>query len=158
MGLWVNPDTGETRQTTCGTIHYSAKGAHIVPAYPEENRCDITKKKKNTVGILLEYGIAHGDELLTLKYGEHEEYVCKFLTSYESDNIADVENSGAAYNEFIVVAYSVVATVVPGEHFAQGDGGIEVTYLDMPSIVSDSRGRIIYPRVLVGSGDGSAAG
>lgn len=36
IGLWVNPDTGETRQTTCGTIHYSAKGAHIVPAYPEE--------------------------------------------------------------------------------------------------------------------------
>lgn len=129
-----------------------------MPAYPEGNRCDITKKKKNTVGILLEYGIAHGDELLTLKYGEREEYVCKFLTSYESDNIADVENSGAAYNEFIVVAYSVVATVVPGEHFAQGDGGIEVTYLDMPSMVSDSRGRIIYPRVLVGSGDGSAAG
>jgi len=112
------------------------------------------KEEKNTVGILLEYGIAHGDELLTLR----EEYVCKFLTSYESDNIADVENSGAAYNEFIVVAYSVVATVVPGEHFAQGDGGIEVTYLDMPSMVSDSRGRIIYPRALVGSGDGSATG
>ena len=116
------------------------------------------KEEKNTVGILLEYGIAHGDELLTLKYGEREEYVCKFLTSYESDNIADVENSGAAYNEFIVVAYSVVATVVPGGHFAQGDGGIEVTYLDMPSMVSDSRGRIIYPRALVGSGDGSATG
>lgn len=80
------------------------------------------KEEKNTVGILLEYGIAHGDELLTLKYGEYEEYVCKFLTSYESDNIADVENSGAVYNEFIVVAYSVVATVVPGEHFVQGDG------------------------------------
>ena len=42
------------------------------------------KEEKNTVGILLEYGIAHGDELLTLKYGEREEYVCKFLTSYES--------------------------------------------------------------------------
>ena len=45
-GYGVNPDTGETRQTTCGTIHYSAKGTHIVPAYPEENRCGITKKKR----------------------------------------------------------------------------------------------------------------
>ncbi|MFR0574301.1 polymorphic toxin type 50 domain-containing protein [Bifidobacterium boum] len=33
-------------KTTCGTIHYSAKGAHIVPAYPEENRCGTTKKKR----------------------------------------------------------------------------------------------------------------
>lgn len=37
IGLWVNPQTGEKLKTSYGTIHYSKKGAHIVPAYPKEN-------------------------------------------------------------------------------------------------------------------------
>ena len=37
IGLWVNPWTGKTLKTTYGTIHYSKKGAHIVPAYPKED-------------------------------------------------------------------------------------------------------------------------
>lgn len=36
IGLWINPQTGEMLKTTYGTIHYSKKGAHIVPAYPKE--------------------------------------------------------------------------------------------------------------------------
>ena len=37
IGLWINPWTGEMLKTSFGTIHYSAKGTHIIPAYPEEN-------------------------------------------------------------------------------------------------------------------------
>ena len=34
IGRYVNVKTGESRPTTRGTIHYSKKGAHIVPASP----------------------------------------------------------------------------------------------------------------------------
>lgn len=103
------------------------------------------KEEENTVGILLKYGIEHGDEQLTFTYGENEAYVCEFQTSFESSNIADVEDYGAQYDEFIVVTYSVFSVIKAGEHYSQGDGGITVTYFDMPSTVTTMRNQIIYP-------------
>ena len=36
IGQYVNPTTGEVTDTTMGIIHYGNKGAHIVPARPNE--------------------------------------------------------------------------------------------------------------------------
>ena len=36
IGQYVNPTTGEATDTTMGIIHYGNKGAHIVPARPNE--------------------------------------------------------------------------------------------------------------------------
>lgn len=36
IGTWVDPITEEQCQTSRGTIHYSKKGAHIVPAKPRK--------------------------------------------------------------------------------------------------------------------------
>ncbi len=36
IGTWVSEADGERRETTCGTIHYSKSGAHIVPARPRK--------------------------------------------------------------------------------------------------------------------------
>lgn len=34
IGIWVSPDGSKRLPTTCGTIHYSKTGCHIVPALP----------------------------------------------------------------------------------------------------------------------------
>ena len=103
------------------------------------------EEEKNSVGILLKYGMEHVHEPITLHFGKNESYICDFLSSYESDNIAEVENHDAEYDEFIVVAYRVLKVVQAGSHYSIGDGGIEITYLNMPDKVTNSRGEIIYP-------------
>lgn len=37
IGTYVEQSTGKSYETTMGIIHYSEKGAHIVPATPKEN-------------------------------------------------------------------------------------------------------------------------
>ncbi len=34
IGTWVSPDGNTRLPTTCGTIHFSKTGCHIVPAHP----------------------------------------------------------------------------------------------------------------------------
>ncbi|MCH5185003.1 MAG: hypothetical protein J1F64_02645 [Oscillospiraceae bacterium] len=36
IGLYIDPETGISMETTVGTIHYGKKGAHIVPARPKQ--------------------------------------------------------------------------------------------------------------------------
>lgn len=36
IGVYIDSDTGEKLPTTKGIIHYSKKGAHIVPSRPKE--------------------------------------------------------------------------------------------------------------------------
>ncbi|MGI5829888.1 MAG: polymorphic toxin type 50 domain-containing protein [Bradymonadia bacterium] len=38
IGIHVNPNTGEMRETKNAIIHYGKKGAHIVPALPEKGK------------------------------------------------------------------------------------------------------------------------
>jgi len=38
IGVWVDGSTGERRMTTRGTIHYSRRGAHIVPSNPSPSK------------------------------------------------------------------------------------------------------------------------
>lgn len=102
------------------------------------------EKEASTVGVLLDYGTKHDEELLTFTYGTDESYICKFMTAYESDNTAEVEDQGAAYKEFFVIAYAVLKVIFPGPHYGSDDGGIEVTYFDMPEQVQDSQGNVIY--------------
>lgn len=92
----------------------------------------------------MQYGVEHAHEPLTLYFGEYEAYVCVFLSSYESDNISEVESHGAEYTEFFVVAYRVLEVIQSGSHYSADDRGIEVTHLNMPDKVTNSQGQIIY--------------
>ena len=38
IGVYIAPETGERVLTTKGTIHYSKKGCHVVPASPSEEK------------------------------------------------------------------------------------------------------------------------
>lgn len=38
IGVWINKNGNQRLKTTRGIIHYGRKGAHIVPAHPNEKR------------------------------------------------------------------------------------------------------------------------
>lgn len=98
------------------------------------------------VGAVLRYERSHPGAQYLVTFPDGESYVCRYDTSYESENSGDldIELDDPRYDEFYQLAMEIVDTIQTGDR--RYHHGLTLDYRDWPVLIKDlDSGTIVYP-------------
>ncbi len=97
-------------------------------------------------GVLEQYEDKHPGTRYLVEFPDGESYVCRYFTSYESENGGelDLEMDDPRYDEFYQIAMKIVEMIRSGERRYQDVFTLD--YRDWPTLIKDlDRGAVVYP-------------
>ena len=99
-------------------------------------------------GVLYKYDDEHPGTRYLIEFPNGESYICRYFTSYESENSGDldIEMDDPRYDEFYQIAMDIVETIQTGGRRYQE--GLTLDYRDWPALIKDvDKDIVVYPAV-----------
>lgn len=96
--------------------------------------------------VLYDHHGEHPSARYLIEFPNGESYVCRYATSYESENSGelDIETDDPRYDEFYQIAMDIIETIQTGVRRYQN--GLTLDYRDWPALIKDvDRGTVVYP-------------
>lgn len=97
-------------------------------------------------GAVIRYERLNPGARYLVTFADGESYVCRYDTSYESENSGDldIEMDDPRYDEFYQLAMEIIYTIQSGGRNYQD--GLTLDYRDWPALIKDvDRGTVVYP-------------
>lgn len=102
--------------------------------------------EEGQVGAILGYHDEHPDARYLVEFADGESYVCKYFTSFDSENGGefDIEMDDPRYDEFYVVSLDIIQIVSDGPR--RYNDTLSLDYRDFPATITDAdTGAVVYP-------------
>lgn len=107
--------------------------------------CWFHPEEADTVGTLLDYFKGHRGSTVTVTYKGDESYACKFLSSYDADNEAELDEGVETEPvDYFAIALDPIKVIKKGRHYGMPGCYIELSYRDFPERIVAEDGALIY--------------
>lgn len=96
--------------------------------------------------VLYDHHGEHPGARYLIEFPDGESYICRYFTSYESENSGDldIEMDDPRYDELYQIAMDIIEPIQTGTRRYQN--GLTLDYRDWPALIRDvDRGTVVYP-------------
>ena len=107
--------------------------------------------EEQTIGTLMDYEEENPDARWKIEFSNGETYICDYFTSYQSDNIGELdiddETTDPRYDEFYEVGFLVTTVIKGGPRQPGPRQYLAINYHDFPTHITNAdTGETIYPK------------